>query len=629
MPKPKLRMKKVQTIFVLLVIVTVINAQSFNFQWVRQFGGTQEEMPRAMTLDPSGNIITVGSFHGTADFDPGPLTYNLSSTNNPWHAFISKLDAQGNFVWAQNLGGYNCAISANSVVTDTIGNVYVTGQFDGNIDFDPGPGQHYVAGNWSAYVLKLDHLGNLLWVQVKSGANSMDIAVDSGGNSYFTGKLSSSQIFVSKLDSGGNFLWNYQASGISDGYAASIACSTQGNVFITGVFDATIDFDPGPGVFNLFPNTGYDAFILKLNNSGNLIWAKQISGQADEFGQGIAVDNLENCFITGTFRKLTDFDPGPGSYDLIPFGFSDCYILKLDASGSFIWAKHLGSYIGTSYGEAIALDKQANVFITSAFFDRLDRYSTGSIFPPCTTNLYDDAFISMFDSSGNFKWVKQIGGAEHDGGMSLVVDTSGNIFTAGYFRKTSDFDPNPGTYTLTSFGDRDVFIHKMNSCTPQQSITIASSKSVICEGESVTLTALGALTYTWGSGVASNSILINKPTFAFVCGTDNNGCVSSATRVLIAGNCVGIENNEEQLQLKSYPNPTAGDFYVVPGFLFSECLFELHDSKGFNLKKGRLQSSEILKFDFLGQNYAPGIYFLVLIFDGKTMALKVSLQAEK
>ncbi len=606
-----------------LFLATHVFSQSADFKWVRQLGGGGDETPHDIALDSKGNIITVGSFNYVADFDPGFLTYYLASANEPEYLFISKLNSQGNFVWAKQLGNKNCTIHANSVAIDLVGNIFVTGDFYGKIDFDPGPAQHTLTPSWGTYVLKLDPEGNFLWVAEKMAADSKAIAVDATGNSYFTGEFLG-EIFVSKIDTSGNFVWSCQTTGQGQGYPTSIAISTQGNIFVTGVFDVTMDFDPGAGVFTLTPVAGLDVFVLKLSNDGALVWAGQFSGLQDEFSMDIVVDDLENTYSTGMFRANTDFDPGPGTYTLRPHGLSDCYITKQDSSGKLIWVQRLGSVFGPSYGQGIALDTDANVYTVGGFYDRLDQHNSDFIIPLIAKN-NSDAFISKHDSSGKFLWAKQIGGSKHDGGMSLAVDASKNIFTTGYFYDATDFDPNPGTFTINAFGNRDIFIHKMSSCTPAQKMFVTAVSNTACIDDKVFLTAGGANTYTWQSGSTGNSLLTPAAYFYYVYGTDQNGCSSTATFEQNLKLCTGIESYNGQMPLMVYPNPSAGKVYIQPGFTFNECRFELCDIDGRVLQKGLQRSSEKMELDFSDLNCDPGLYFLKLYFDDRTMVTRAIL----
>src|SRR5690606_19324646 len=117
---------------------------------------------------------------------------------------------------------------------------------------------------------------------------------------------SSADIFISKLDTLGNFVWAKKIGGIGSDYSNSIALDNYGNVYTTGYFEDTVDFDPGFGVSYLNSTGGKDIFICKLDTSGNFVWAKKIGGSGTDAGNSIAVDNLGNIYITGYFEGLVD-----------------------------------------------------------------------------------------------------------------------------------------------------------------------------------------------------------------------------------------------------------------------------------------------------------------------------------
>ncbi len=138
---------------------------------------------------------------------------------------------------------------------------------------------------------------------------------------------------------GGNFL----------NYGRSIAVDDDGNIYTTGSFEGTGDFDPGPGVYNLTSNSEYDVFISKLDRNGNFLWAKcfggmssNVSAPISDIGYGIVTDKDGNVYVCGAFENTVDFDPGSGVYNISSSGGEDIFILKLDASGNFIWVKTLG-----------------------------------------------------------------------------------------------------------------------------------------------------------------------------------------------------------------------------------------------------------------------------------------------
>src|SRR5688572_24331767 len=120
-----------------------------------------------------------------------------------------------------------------------------------------------------------------------------------------------------------NFSWARQLGGVAGGSAShSIAVDNMGNVYTAGWFNASVDFDPGPGVFILTAD-GIDAFVCKLDAGGNLIWVKQIEGNFDQSALSMTIDPSGNLLITGYFDGSADFDPSASTSVLNTFGGAD------------------------------------------------------------------------------------------------------------------------------------------------------------------------------------------------------------------------------------------------------------------------------------------------------------------
>jgi predicted transcriptional regulator len=274
---------------------------SGNYVWAKSFGGTSNESGSSVAVDSSGNVYTAGYFKSTlVDFDPGSGTANLTPTGGT-DVFVSKLDSSGNYVWAKSFGG-PMADSGRSVAVDSSGNVYTTGTFEGTGDFDPGSGTANLTSNGGTdvFVSKLDSSGNYVWAKSFGGTHleyGFSVAVDSSGNVYTTGYFKSTlvdfdpgsgtanlthdgtgcagyaaDVFVSKLDSSGNYGWakSFGSDDCNAESGYSVAADSSGNVYTTGTFRSTVDFDPGSGTTNLTSNGGQDVFVLKLDSSGNL-----------------------------------------------------------------------------------------------------------------------------------------------------------------------------------------------------------------------------------------------------------------------------------------------------------------------------------------------------------------------
>jgi gliding motility-associated-like protein len=321
-----------------------------------------------------------------------------------------------NFLWAKSMGGLGYD-EGRSVTVDAYGNVYATGVFQGTCDFDPGIGVYNLtaSGTRDIFVCKIDASGSLVWAKSISGTGGWD-------------------------------------------FSYSVALDASRNVYLTGSFRDTVDFDPGPGVYNLV-STKYDAiFITKLDCSGNFIWAKTIGGNYLDIGLSITVDVLGNVYSTGRFALTVDFDPGPGVYNLITPGNNWIYISKLDSSGNFVWAKQFSG--GSQENPSIEVDISGNVYLTGGYSGTVDFDPDSGVY---NLPVSGTSFITKMNSDGALVWAKAFYGCAS---YSIVVDTLGNVYTTGYFNFTCDFDPGAGIYDLTSAGsgyNADIYISKLNA----------------------------------------------------------------------------------------------------------------------------------------------------------------------
>jgi len=527
-------MKKFYVAVLLLILTQLTIAQNPNFEWVKQMGGNFGDKGYSITTDASGNVYTTGYFSGTADFNPGAGTTNLTSSGGH-DIFIQKLDTTGNLLWVKQMGGTSWDVGF-SITTDVGGNVYTIGNFIGTADFDPGVGTVNLtsAGQCDIFIQKLDAAGNLLWVKQIGGTSNdfgYTITTDAGGNIYTTGyfkgtvdfdpgagttNLTSAggfDIFIQKLNTAGNLLWVKQMGGTSLEAGCSITTDAGGNVYTTGYFQGTVDFDPGAGTIN-FISAGYeDIFIQKLDTAGNLLWVKQMGGTSRDEGYSITTDAGGNVYTTGYFEGTADFDPGAGTTNLTSAGYQDIFIQKLDSSGNLLWVKQIGGTYNDN-GISITTDAGDNVYTTGFFRDTVD-------FDPGvgTTNLtacYKDIFIQKLDSAGNYLWAKKMGGTDYEEGLSITTDASGNVYTTGYFCGTADFNPGAGTTILTSAGSNEIFIQKLSQCytTPGTDVITA------CD----TFTWIDGITYTASNNTATHTL------------TNSGGCDSIVTLNLTINN---------------------------------------------------------------------------------------------
>lgn len=481
-------MKKLLLSISSLIICGFLNAQSPSFQWAKVLPGAHGT--KSVAVDAAGNVYSIGISYG-GDFDPSSASYTLPLVYGG--TYVSKLDASGNFLWAKQFGGDNtsCPTTPKGLDVDAAGNVYITGYFNGAPDFDPSSSTFSITTTMfnDVFIVKLDPAGNFVFAKNFGGSNIEEgeaIKVDASGNIYSTGKFrntvdfdpgvgtytlntiaSSFDVYVTKLDASGNFLWAKNFSGGGDEVAAGLSIDAVGNVFVTGGFLFNVDFDPSSAVNTLIPaNTGQsDAFIVKLDPSGNLVWAKNMGGTKDVNSTSIKIDNLNNAIVGGYFAGVADFDPSISTNTLSSNGFTDVFIAKLDGSGNFLWAKQVGGpQIDLLF--SIALDASNSVFSTGSFMVGADFDPSSSSTTSLTAmhSSHSDAFILKLDASGGFGWARQLGSTNLVGtqGNSLAVDASSNLITGGGLQGPVDFDTEASTYTLTASPGNN-FILKMQT----------------------------------------------------------------------------------------------------------------------------------------------------------------------
>ena len=362
-----------------------------NFLWAKQVAGINSGSTfcfgKDISLDSFGNIYIAGFFQDSFDFDPGPGVYKLLSYGGN-HSFVLKLDPAGNFIWVKDMGSQTtvAAMQILRMQMDAAANIYFCCNAGGmvtpgNVDVDPGPGVHNVlfpgSGSSDILIEKLDSAGNFIWVKQISGNNfkaSYGLTLDTMSNVHITGKFRGTadfdpgpgtanltapstdfDAFVAKYDSAGNYQWAKQISGGGEQLGFGIATDTFGNIVVTGNFaTGTIDFDPGPGVYNVTA-TSMDMFTLKLRSDGSFGWASSVHPAGNDRGDAITTDGQGNVYTSGDLFTSADFDPGPGEYWL----GGGVYVQKLDSIGNFLWARVFAGQVPS----AIVLDQASDIYV--------------------------------------------------------------------------------------------------------------------------------------------------------------------------------------------------------------------------------------------------------------------------
>jgi|GEM_PF-5899105 len=332
---------------------------SGNLIWVKTIGSSSARLgPSSIVIGKSGDLFIYGNFFGTVDFDPGPGINAHSSPTSAPSAFIIRMDQNGVIKWAKSFGGQG-SISTSKMALDSDENIFTTGSFIGNADFDPSPFSSFnltssqVPNGFynSSFVEKLDSLGNFLWVRAFHGTENNGgsaINVDAGGNIYSTGWYRDSidldpgtghsyfshqsfqpSLYVQKMSPSGSFIWGKSVGSTSTTISVlGSDIDAFGNFYITGTYAGTVDLDPGANT-SISTSNGYDVFIQKFDSLGNLAWVTTYGGLYQDEAYDIEVDKNNKVYTSGMYLGNIDLDPSNNIYIWPTAGGVDMFIQKL------------------------------------------------------------------------------------------------------------------------------------------------------------------------------------------------------------------------------------------------------------------------------------------------------------
>lgn len=465
-------MRHIPFLFTISLLILPFIGLSQSHLWSNAVGGVNIDHARGVCIADDGSVVTVGEFNNTVDLDPGPGVFPVTA-NGSADAYVRKLDANGDFLWAGTLGGTGVD-QAFDVALDAAGNIHVVGCFAGTADLDIGSGVQSATSVNTAddvFVLKLDPNGSTIWARWFGGPSNdagHGVAVDGQGRVHVAGVYANTMdidpgagianvssngmedAFVLCLDAAGDHQWGYGFGGTQDDAAWGVAADAAGNSTITGEFKGTVDLDPTVGTSNSTSNGAEDAFVVRLDNTGAFAWAVGMGGTGFERAVGVAMDGVGACVITGDMDSPTDIDPGTGTVVLPGSSFEDAYVLKLDAAGAFEWGFLLEGFLNDGLGAAI--DVVGNVYVCGEYNGTTDM-DPGPGVANLTTVPGPNGYVASYLTDGTFRYAFRCGSITND----VAVNSSLLLAAAGQLQGSSDMDPGAGVATLTSNGNQDAF----------------------------------------------------------------------------------------------------------------------------------------------------------------------------
>jgi len=465
-----------------------------NFLWLRELEGTLAAIvnANAVTIDPAtGDVIFAGHSMHAVSLSDGVSTLNLSAAGQN-AAFVIRLTSDGTIVWGratQESGAFDGATASDVAVGGT-GTIYVTGRFNGAIDFDPGaPTDSYTTA---------------------AGEN---------------------QAFVWSLNASGDYLGTDHILGADESYGESIAARGDGlggdEIWFTGYFQGTTN-----RLVSLTSVGDWDAFLVKLSHSAGTFTSEfetRFGAEGPDSGTSVAIGPDGSVVAGGYFQFEVDFDIAPArAFSLTSGGDGDGFLVKLAADGSFLWARQIGGY-GADAVNGVALDEAGNIYTTGFFegfvdFDPLDGAYIGHA--PIVS-----AYVARYSAAGSFGWVSTLDGGPNDYSYGGAVATRGgrvaSVGSAYSQLGGLDFDPSEGTalafppneyggyvWSLTQKAIPSATIAGLPSGALPEGSVLALAASVI-DSDSAYFTyswsvSRGAADVTTGTGAAFTALLVNE-----------------------------------------------------------------------------------------------------------------------
>ena len=376
--------------------------------------------------DSNGNNYLIGRFYSIADFDPSTAETNLTAISSQYgDMFIAKYNANGDLLWAKNIGGSGY-VNCSAVVTG--GNfIYIAGKYTSTIDFDPSTNTSNLTSANGAY----------------------------------------EAAYLAKYDLNGTYVTSKSIDGETELKINGLSFSNS-QLYVSGNFTGAVDFDPSASTLNLSTNGGIDIFISKYSTLLAPLWAYNIGGTGNDTCYSQTVTSTGELIIAGSYLNTVDFDPSASSNVLVntqsynPQIIQNTYIAKYSTSGGFVWAKDIGAKVYpfgsiTSSIPNVVCDASNNILIAGVFNQTSDFDPSAAAVNITISSITTTAtFIAKYDSNGNYSWVKRLSSSNK--GITFN-NSSSNITIFGTFSNTNpiDFDPGTPVYTLSSTNGTNYF----------------------------------------------------------------------------------------------------------------------------------------------------------------------------
>ena len=361
---------------------------------------------------------------------------------------------------------------AKAVATDPTGNAYVISSFTGTVDFDPGSGTRarISRGGNDIALAKYRTDGSLAWATSLGGTGAdipYDVKLASSGSLYLAGYASTGvscnglvvpnaggrDAFIARVSALGSCEWAIAVGGALDDEARNLVVEPNGDVVVTGLFRGTVDFDPGAGTALLTARGGSDGFVARYSSGGAFRQVVQFGGLDDDAGSTITRTLDGDLLVGGEFRGSATFGSALAPAILVSAGENDYFVARLATSLGLLWAiRGGGAGADLVSANGIVADPNGTVLVAGTFSGAADVDPAASVVLLTSQGL-TDVFVVRYDGSGVWSGLaRRFGGSGSDGVQGFARDASGNLYLAGWFQGSVDFDPGAGVQLRSALG---------------------------------------------------------------------------------------------------------------------------------------------------------------------------------
>lgn len=462
-----------------LLAVLPFDAQSIqpSLKWATYFGGAQVEQGWAVTKDHAGNIYIAGKTASSAGIATvgAYQTFYAGAPGNGGDVFLAKFTPAGALLWATYYGG-NDNDDARALVCDDSDNVYMTGltSSSGGIA-TPGSYQSSYGASQDVFLAKFSSGGVLMWATYYGGSQvdgASAIAFDSSGFVYIAGNTYSADsiattgayqstysgtgdAFLAKFTRNGMLQWATYYGGSGTDGINDLVIDHNRNICIAG-YTYSSDHIATTGAYQTVRGGWQDAFLAKFTSNGLLAWGTYLGGSGGDDAYGIAKDAADNILVVGYTTSATAIAT-PASYQSSYGGTGDAFLFKFDSAGSLKWSTYYGG-AASDAGISVTCDKQGNVYLAGGT-QSTDSIATTDACQVTYGGGTEDAFLSVFNSSGARLWATYYGGPDDEEGENLIFDDSANVYLTGASNSAIGIS-TPGAYQPVYGASRDAFLAK-------------------------------------------------------------------------------------------------------------------------------------------------------------------------